>query len=123
VIKGTETVYRTGHCGNCDGACGHFVHVPSFFWADSVAEVSILDWRIMCDSRDTDATQLISVDPCFTVTCAACDEWLPIRPGAATARPGPGPVACPGGPPDQRLIPWSLAPRHSSGEPPTGERR
>ena len=27
VIKGAETVYRTGHSNNCDGACGHLVHV------------------------------------------------------------------------------------------------
>ncbi len=27
VITGHETVYRTGHSNNCDGACGHLVHV------------------------------------------------------------------------------------------------
>ncbi len=27
VITGRETVYRTGHSNNCDGACGHLVHV------------------------------------------------------------------------------------------------
>jgi len=55
------------------------------FWANNVAETSIPDWRVMCDARDTNGTQLISVDPRFTVTSAACDEWLPIRPGADTA--------------------------------------
>jgi len=55
------------------------------FWANNVAETSIPDWRIMCDARDASGTQLISVDPRFTVTCAASDEWLPIRPGADTA--------------------------------------
>jgi molybdopterin-containing oxidoreductase family molybdopterin binding subunit len=55
------------------------------FWANNVAETSIPDWRVMCDARDTNGTQLISIDPRFTVTSAACDEWLPIRPGADTA--------------------------------------
>jgi molybdopterin-containing oxidoreductase family molybdopterin binding subunit len=55
------------------------------FWANNVAETSIPDWRIMCDARDASGTQLISVDPRFTATCAASDEWLPIRPGADTA--------------------------------------
>ncbi len=55
------------------------------FWANNVAETSIPDWRIMCDARDTNATQLISIDPRFTVTSAASDQWLPIRPGADTA--------------------------------------
>jgi len=55
------------------------------FWANNVAETSIPDWRIMCDARDQNATQLIAVDPRFTVTSAACDQWLPIRPGADTA--------------------------------------
>jgi molybdopterin-containing oxidoreductase family molybdopterin binding subunit len=55
------------------------------FWANNVAETSIPDWRVMCDARDTNGTQLISVDPRFTVTSAACDDWLPIRPGADTA--------------------------------------
>jgi molybdopterin-containing oxidoreductase family molybdopterin binding subunit len=55
------------------------------FWANNVAETSIPDWRIMCDARDQHGTQLVSVDPRFTVTSAACDEWLPIRPGADTA--------------------------------------
>jgi anaerobic dimethyl sulfoxide reductase subunit A len=27
VITGKETVYRTGHSNNCDGACGHLIHV------------------------------------------------------------------------------------------------
>ncbi len=26
-IRGTETLFRTGHSNNCDGACGHQVHV------------------------------------------------------------------------------------------------
>ena len=55
------------------------------FWANNVAETSIPDWRIMCDARDQHGTQLISVDPRFTPTSAACDQWLPIRPGADTA--------------------------------------
>jgi anaerobic selenocysteine-containing dehydrogenase len=55
------------------------------FWANNVAETSIPDWRIMCDARDQNSTQLISVDPRFTVTSSACDEWLPIRPGSDTA--------------------------------------
>ena len=54
------------------------------FWANNVAETSIPDWRIMLDARQN-GTQLISVDPRFTVTSAACDQWLPIRPGADTA--------------------------------------
>lgn len=123
VTKGTETVYRTGHSNNCDGACGHLVHVPSSS-GPTTSPTSIPDWRVMCDARDTNATQLISVDPCFTVTSAACDEWLPIRPGAATARPGPGPVARPGRPPDQRLIPVVISnPVIPRVGPPAGERR
>ena len=55
------------------------------FWANNVAETSIPDWRIMCDARDKNGTQLISVDPRFTATSSACDKWLPIRPGADTA--------------------------------------
>lgn len=55
------------------------------FWANNVAEMSIPDWRIMCDARDKNGTQLISVDPRYTPTSAACDRWLPIRPGADTA--------------------------------------
>ncbi|TAM81745.1 MAG: hypothetical protein EPN43_14110 [Jatrophihabitans sp.] len=55
------------------------------FWANNVAETSIPDWRIMCDARDRNGTQLISVDPRFTPTSAACDRWLPIRPGSDTA--------------------------------------
>jgi molybdopterin-containing oxidoreductase family molybdopterin binding subunit len=55
------------------------------FWANNVAETSIPDWRIMLDARDGNGTQLISVDPRFTPTSAASDEWLPIRPGADTA--------------------------------------
>ncbi len=55
------------------------------FWANNVAETSIPDWRIMLDAREQNGTQLISVDPRFTVTSAACDSWLPIRPGADTA--------------------------------------
>ena len=27
VITGSATVYRTGHSNNCDGACGHLIHV------------------------------------------------------------------------------------------------
>jgi anaerobic dimethyl sulfoxide reductase subunit A len=27
IITGKETVYRTGHSNNCDGACGHLIHV------------------------------------------------------------------------------------------------
>jgi anaerobic selenocysteine-containing dehydrogenase len=27
VLTGTELIYRTGHSNNCDGACGHLVHV------------------------------------------------------------------------------------------------
>ena len=26
-VTGKELVYRTGHSNNCDGACGHLVHV------------------------------------------------------------------------------------------------
>ena len=55
------------------------------FWANNIAETSIPDWRIMCDARDRNGTQLISVDPRFTPTSAGCDTWLPIRPGADTA--------------------------------------
>jgi len=55
------------------------------FWANNVAETSIPDWRVMCDARDQNGTQLISIDPRYTVTSAACDEWLPVRPGADTA--------------------------------------
>jgi len=55
------------------------------FWANNVAETSIPDWRVMCDARDQNGAQLVSVDPRFTPTSAACDEWLPIRPGADTA--------------------------------------
>ncbi|HTV12458.1 MAG TPA: molybdopterin-dependent oxidoreductase [Acidimicrobiales bacterium] len=55
------------------------------FWANNVAETSIPDWRIMLDARDQSGTQLISIDPRFTVTAAASDQWLAIRPGADTA--------------------------------------
>jgi len=55
------------------------------FWANNVAETSIPDWRIMCDARDQNGTQLVSVDPRFTVTAAQSDKWVPIRPGADTA--------------------------------------
>ncbi len=55
------------------------------FWANNVAETSIPDWRIMLDARAQNGTQLISIDPRFTPTSAACDEWLPIRPGSDTA--------------------------------------
>lgn len=55
------------------------------FWANNVAETSIPDWRIMLDARAQSGTRLISIDPRFTVTAAASDEWLPIRPGADTA--------------------------------------
>ena len=27
LLTGKEVVYRTGHSNNCDGACGHLVHV------------------------------------------------------------------------------------------------
>lgn len=55
------------------------------FWANNVAETSIPDWRIMCDARDQHGARLISIDPRFTPTSAACDAWLPIRPGSDTA--------------------------------------
>ena len=55
------------------------------FWANNVAETSLPDWRVMVDAREQNGTQLISVDPRFTVTSAACDQWLPVRPGADTA--------------------------------------
>ena len=55
------------------------------FWANNIAETSIPDWRIMCDARDRNGAQLISVDPRFTPTSSACDQWLPIRPGSDTA--------------------------------------
>jgi nitrate reductase alpha subunit len=55
------------------------------FWANNVAETSIPDWRIMLDAREQHGTRLVSIDPRFTPTSAACDDWLPIRPGADTA--------------------------------------
>ena len=55
------------------------------FWANNVAETSLPDWRVMVDAREQNGTQLISIDPRFTVTCAASDQWLPVRPGADTA--------------------------------------
>ncbi len=55
------------------------------FWANNVAETSIPDWRIMLDARDQNGARLVSIDPRFTPTSAACDDWLPIRPGADTA--------------------------------------
>ncbi len=55
------------------------------FWANNVAETSLPDWRVMVDARDQNGTQLISIDPRFTVTSAASDQWLPVRPGADTA--------------------------------------
>ncbi len=54
-------------------------------WANNVAETSIPDWRIMLDARDQNGARLVSIDPRFTPTSAASDEWLPIRPGADTA--------------------------------------
>jgi len=53
-------------------------------WADNAAETSIPDWRIYCDARDN-GTQIINIDPRFTPTAAASDQWLPIRPGSDTA--------------------------------------
>ena len=56
------------------------------FWANNVAETSMPDWRVMVDAREqSNGAQLISIDPRFTVTSAASDQWLPVRPGADTA--------------------------------------
>jgi len=54
-------------------------------WANNVAETEIPGWRIMLDARSENGATLVSVDPRYTPTAAACDEWLPIRPGADTA--------------------------------------
>lgn len=53
-------------------------------WGNNLAETNIPDWRIMEDARLRGA-QLISVDPRYTPTSSACDQWLPIRPGSDTA--------------------------------------
>ena len=55
------------------------------FWANNVAETSLPDWRIMVDARDQNGTQLISIDPRFTVTrppatsgCRSVPERTPL---------------------------------------------
>ena len=40
VITGKEVVYRTGHSNNCDGACGHLIHVVD----GRVTEIGPAQW-------------------------------------------------------------------------------
>ena len=40
VITGKEVIYRTGHSNNCDGACGHLIHVVD----GRVTEIGPAQW-------------------------------------------------------------------------------
>lgn len=55
-----------------------------FLWANNLAETSIPDWRTICEARKN-GTKLVVLDPRYTPTAAAADQWVPIRPGTDTA--------------------------------------
>lgn len=53
-------------------------------WGRNLAETYMNDFRFVLEAREKGAI-VVAIDPRFTPTCAQCNQWIPIRPGADTA--------------------------------------
>jgi len=53
-------------------------------WPDSAADSAMCDHHFKHDAKEK-GVKFIAIDPRFSATAAACDWWIPIRPGTDTA--------------------------------------